>query len=138
MRGRAFTNSGRSRNEGWTLTSSAHSSSEMRATVSRPSRRTSHRASTLFAPGNRPAMPITAMTASLSSCADFISDGPPLAAAGFLPGLSAVGAAREPGLLSLARPNDLAQDAHRRRLEQRGDRDLHRILLLQSTHQMNG
>jgi hypothetical protein len=66
MRGRALTRSGRSRNDGWAFTSSAHSSREMRSTFSSPFLSTSHSASTLLAPGKRPAMPITAISVPLS------------------------------------------------------------------------
>src|SRR6266478_897501 len=137
MRGRAMTRSGRSRKAGWTPTSFDHSSGVIRDTVSWPLRRISQNASTLFAPGNLPAMPITAISELFPSFNGCIRR-PPLAFARSFPRLSPVRAAGQARVRPLPGPDDPAQGPHGRGLEERGHRKLDRVLLLESAHQVDG
>src|SRR4051812_22922455 len=137
MRGRAMTASGRSRKAGWIPASLAHSSRVIRDTVSRPVRRTSQNSSTLRAPGNLPAMPMTAISELFPSF-DGCIGRPPLTITSSLACLSAVGAAREAGVRPLAGLDDPAQRAHGGSLEQGGHRELHRVFLLEPAHEVDG
>src|SRR5437879_4203250 len=137
MRGRALTTAGRARKDGWTATSSAHCSILMADTDSTPFRRFSQSASIVFAPGNLPAIPTTAISVPLTSFNGCIK-GPPPAFASFRPHLSAVRASRQTRIRPLAGPDDPAQGTHRGTLEERGHRKLDRILPPQAPHEVDG
>src|SRR4249920_1713860 len=104
---------------GWTFTSSAHSSRLIGDTDSMPFRRFSQSSSTLFAPGNFPAMPMTAISVPVSSF-DGCIGRPPLAAAVESPHLTSILAAPELVLGATLSTDDTAECAHGGGLEQRG------------------